>query len=382
MIRNSNTSNSEKRTKKKAQIKENSFFSQYRIMAIKVVENSLSTKDIQEIVEIIKQKRGDLLNKLSDGRTNTTISVSDTLKQQIDAAFGFILPKEIPISMHIGDTTEHVDCTMYDNGKTSKESVNTYILNLTTNVGQFKIEDKSYPLKEGTLYMFSGNTTHSTINTGDTMRLSIGACNEKGQYRGIYGGVGVIDGSVIEPLISNICFPINTPITTDQGIVSIDKINTSFHTIHNKPIVHITKTKTTDKYLICFKKNSLGMNSPNQNTVMSKHHKVVYKGQLIEAYKLVNRVTNVTKIPYKGELLYNVLMEKYSPMVVNNLTCETLHPNNLVAKLYTHIEKIKQEDMEDMEDVLANVNKCIEQYNSNISYNKVNNTKLRSMKFM
>ena len=491
-------------------------------MAIKVVENSLSTKDIQEIVEIIKQKRGDLLNKSSDGRTNTTISVSDTLKQQIDAAFGFTLPEEIPISMYIGDTTEHVDCTMYDNGKTSKESVNTYVLNLTTNVGQFKIEDKSYPLKEGTLYMFSGNTTHSTINTGDTMRLSIGACNEKGQYRGLMSvsdgsvmpesesdiftntvvfenrnivrfdstiiadmesNIGVIplaqlnidnkqlpltNGNYIQypatsspnnwvnwytdvvnsisasayvlyytdtngtkhylkfnnenygsgitenieyatvleikthssglqyfyipttiaepepapapaPLISNICFPSNTPITTDQGIVSIDKINTSFHTIHKKPIVHITKTKTTDKYLICFKKNSLGMNSPNQNTVMSKHHKVVYKGQLVEAYKLVNRVTNVTKIPYKGELLYNVLMEKYSPMVVNNLTCETLHPNNLVAKLYTHIEKIKQEDMED---VLENVNKCIEQYNSNISYNKVTNTKLRSMKFM
>ena len=72
-------------------------------------------------------------------------------------------------------------------------------------------------------------------------------------------------------------------------------------------------------------------------------------------------------------------MENYSSMVVNNLICETLHPNNLVAKLYTHIEKIKQEDMKD---VLANVNKCIEQYNSNISYNKVNNTKLRSMKFM
>ena len=343
-------------------------------MVVNVVENSLSTKDTQEIVEIIKQKQEGLLNNSSDGRTNTTISVSDTLKQQIDTAFGFTLPEEIPISIFNGDTLEHVDSIVDDNGKTSKEFLNTYVLNLTNNVGQFKIEDKSYPLNEGTLYVFSENTIHSTINTGDTMRLSIGPCNENGQ------SVGIFTHTPIRlPLLSNICFPSNTPITTDQGIVSIDKINTSFHTIRNKPIVHITKTKTTDKYLICFKKNSLGMNYPNQNTVMSKHHKVVYKGQLIEAYKLVNRVTNVTKIPYKGELLYNVLMEKYSPMVVNNLTCETLHPNNLVAKLYTHIEKIKQEDMED---VLANVNKCIEQYNSNISYNKVNNTKLRSMKFM
>ena len=342
-------------------------------MVVNVVENSLSTKDIQEIIEIIKQKQEGLLSN-SSGRTNTTISVSDTLKQQIDTAFGFTLPEEIPISIFNGDTLEHVDSIVDDNGKTSKEFLNTYVLNLTNNVGQFKIEDKSYPLNEGTLYVFSENTIHSTINTGDTMRLSIGPCNENGQ------SVGIFTPSPIRPsLLSNICFPSNTPITTDQGIVSIDKINTSFHTIRNKPIVHITKTKTMDKYLICFKKNSLGMNYPNQNTVMSKNHKVVYKGQLIEAYKLVNRVTNVTKIPYKGEILYNVLMENYSSIVVNNLICETLHPNNLVAKLYTHIEKIKQEDIKD---VLTVANKCIEQYNSNISYNKVNNTKLRSMKFM
>ena len=150
-------------------------------MVHKVIEHSLSTKEIQEIVEVIKQEQADLLNNSSDGRTNTTISVSDALKQKIDTAFGFTLPEDIPISIFNGDTLEHVDCFVDDNGKTSKEFINTYVLNLTSNVGQFKIEDNSYPLNEGTLYVFSENTIHSTINTGDNMRLSIGPCNENGQ---------------------------------------------------------------------------------------------------------------------------------------------------------------------------------------------------------
>ena len=154
-------------------------------MVVKVVENSLSTKDIQEIVEIIKQKHGDLVNKSSNGRKITTVRVSDTLKQKIDNAFGFTLPKEIPISIFNGDTHEHVDSIVHNNGKNPKDFLNTYVLNLTKNIGQFKIGDNSYPLNEGSLYKFNENTIHSTINTGDTTRLSIGPCNENGQCVGV-----------------------------------------------------------------------------------------------------------------------------------------------------------------------------------------------------
>jgi hypothetical protein len=42
----------------------------------------------------------------------------------------------------------------------------------------------------------------------------------------------------------------------------------------------------------------------------------------------------VTKVPYNGQVLYNVLMEEHDKMVVNNLICETLHPENYVAKMH------------------------------------------------
>ena len=70
----------------------------------------------------------------------------------------------------------------------------------------------------------------------------------------------------------NICFPGSTPITTDQGIVPIKKINTNFHTIRNMSIKDITKTMLYDKHLVCFKANSLGKNIPSQDTYISKEH--------------------------------------------------------------------------------------------------------------
>ena len=137
--------------------------------------------------------------------------------------------------------------------------------------------------------------------------------------------------------ISNICFPANTPIKTDQGIINIDKINIEIHTIRNEKIINITQTVSQDNYLICFNKNSLGLNYPNNKTIMTPNHKIYYKGQMIQAKQFINRFNNnITKIKYNGEILYNILMHKYNKININNLIVETLHPKNIIAKLYTN----------------------------------------------
>ena len=134
--------------------------------------------------------------------------------------------------------------------------------------------------------------------------------------------------------ISNICFPAKTCIKTDQGLINIENICSETNTINNKKIVAITKTITLDKYLILLDKNALGINLPNKKTIISKNHKIYYKGKLIEAYKFLGHFKYVSKIDYNGEILYNILMENYDKILVNNLICETLHPNNIIAKLY------------------------------------------------
>ena len=132
--------------------------------------------------------------------------------------------------------------------------------------------------------------------------------------------------------ISNVCFLENTKIHTDQGIIEIKNINPEINTIYNKKIIGISKTITNEKYLISFEKSCLYNNIPKERTIISQNHKLYYKGKWLQAKLFLNK-KGVNKIVYNGEILYNILMEKYDKVIVNNLICETLHPNNIIAKL-------------------------------------------------
>ena len=146
-------------------------------------------------------------------------------------------------------------------------------------------------------------------------------------------------------LVSNICFPAGTLIATNQGTVPIEKINPEIHTIRNKPILGITRTVTQDKSVVCFEKDSLGSNIPSQQTVMTKKHGILYKGKMRKAEGFVGN-DKITKVAYNGEILYNVLMEEHDKMVVNNIICETLHPENDIAKLYKLCKNLNSEEQQ------------------------------------
>ena len=131
------------------------------------------------------------------------------------------------------------------------------------------------------------------------------------------------------------CFPAGTPVTTDQGLVAIEKLNTDKHTIRGKEIVAITQSRPLQKHIVCFEKDSLSKNVPSQQTLCSMEHKVFYKGEMTKARNLVDLCENVTFVPYTGETLYNVLLKKQDKMMINNLICETLDPKNIMAKIST-----------------------------------------------
>ena len=133
-----------------------------------------------------------------------------------------------------------------------------------------------------------------------------------------------------------ICFPAGTPVSTDQGEISIELIDPDVHTILNKKIIAITETVMLDNNIVCFEKNSFGYNIPNKKTYISKYHCIKYNDKLIEAYKFVGRLRGVYYEKYNGELLYNILMEKHYIIKINNLKVETLNPKNFVAHLYTN----------------------------------------------
>mgnify|MGYP001201734294 CR=1 FL=1 len=134
---------------------------------------------------------------------------------------------------------------------------------------------------------------------------------------------------------SPICFPAGTPVTTDQGLIAIEKLNTDKHTIRGKEIVAITQTRPLQKHIVCFKTDSLSKNVPSQETCCSMEHKVFYKREMMKARDIVKLCENVSFIPYNGETLYNVLLKKQDKMMINNLICETLDPKNIMAKIST-----------------------------------------------
>ena len=142
---------------------------------------------------------------------------------------------------------------------------------------------------------------------------------------------------------SNICFVEDTLIKVDQGIVPIQHIDVNRHTIKGKKIIAITRSISNDTHLVKFEKHSLFRNCPNNVTIMSQHHKIMWNEKLVYAANFLPKYEGVTRIPYKKEILYNILMEEYETVIVNNMVCETLHPTNPVAKPYKTVVKLAKD---------------------------------------
>jgi hypothetical protein len=143
------------------------------------------------------------------------------------------------------------------------------------------------------------------------------------------------DNTIMSGVISSdICMLAGTPVKTDTGIVSIDKINPDIHTIGSKKILAITKTTQDKNYLVCFEPNSLHMNCPSRRTILTPNHEVLYNGKLSKAIHFVGTNNLITKVKYNKERLYNVLMEEHNIIEVNNMRVETLHPDHELAHKY------------------------------------------------
>jgi hypothetical protein len=154
--------------------------------------------------------------------------------------------------------------------------------------------------------------------------------------------------TIVPPVMqSNICFPAGTLIKTDQGEVAIEQLQRGKHTLGRQAIQHITQTISADKYLVRVGKDAFAKNKPTRPTVMSKDHKIEFEGLLVPVYRLLDSFMDVTKVKYSGEILYNILLEEYGTMSVNNLRCETLEPTSPIGCLYRGVT-YKEEKRENM----------------------------------
>jgi len=133
-------------------------------------------------------------------------------------------------------------------------------------------------------------------------------------------------------LQSRICFPAGTTVQTDQGIVEIQTIGSN-HSIDGKRVVALTKTYGMDADLVCIRRGALRKNYPNKTTLITRCHRLWLKGELVSAQRLLEE-PGFSLVPYTGEKLYNVLLEKEGRMKVHGMWVETLDPINPIAKFF------------------------------------------------
>lgn len=228
------------------------------------------------------------------------------------------------------------------NGITLDTETEYDITTLNTNNGVYVLLDSSG--NEIILTYSLGSVTITKRSDGDfnVKQGSITSIKQIGdlvEYDGIYFILGsvVATSYTSQPngLIGSICFHKDTPIKTDQGLIKICLLKPGIHTINGKKIKGLSETVSNSNHLILIKKGALGRNKPSRNTKLSNGHKVKINGKMIKAGKLV-RLKGVKRITYDKTFLYNIIMDKYSIIKVNNMFVETLHPLNMMKKLFTN----------------------------------------------
>jgi hypothetical protein len=199
---------------------------------------------------------------------------------------------------------------------------------------------------DGSFNYTSSDTSVATISGNTVTVYTDGSSNITATQAATINYTSAIISTVL--LVSNICFVAGTLITTDQGIIAIEKINPDIHTIDGKKITGITQTISSYDFIVCFEKHALANNVPSRKTLMTHGHEVFYNGKMIKAIDFINKNENVYKVKYRGEILYNVLMEKHDKMEVHNMICETLNPENPIAKLYIMMKNSTPEEQKRM----------------------------------
>jgi len=306
-----------------------------------ISSNGYNGADYRRIVEVTK-------NKSEAAEDASNIYVRRVL-DDADSAEIFYLKTDITVPLDISVQNWSISGSDVNNSE-------TYTYNADNN----PLNHIVYSIYDDT-YGWSKIINDPTLKTGETLTLEITGNFQDDTFYLITADDFISknpNGDTVETVglddlnetsdnhfvfLTPICFPKGTFVTCDQGDIKIEELNSHIHSIRNMPIVAITKSRPLQKQLVCIEAGALGKNIPSQTTHISKEHRVFYKKKMRKARDLVSICDDVKFIPYDGEVLYNILLDKHDKMLVHNLICETLDPNNIVGKIcgsnYTPIEK-------------------------------------------
>ena len=129
-----------------------------------------------------------------------------------------------------------------------------------------------------------------------------------------------------------ICFYAGSKVLTDQGEIEIQDIVPQKNSIDGAIVRDITMVINTESTMTLIMENALSHGMPYRNTCVTNNHMILYDEKFVKAKNLVDGLRDhkrATSVAYTGAPVYNVVMDEPSMMVVNGMTCETLHPRNV-----------------------------------------------------
>ena len=224
---------------------------------------------------------------------------------------------------------------------------NNYSLStdLTIGTGQTLTIDSGITLKIDSgqiLTIDSGGTL--IIGSGGTLIINLGGTlTDNGTLTNNGALIDNSPGIYTPPII---CFPRNTPVTTDQGNVLIQDLENKPYTIDGNKVLGIVNM-TSNEAMVYFKQNSLAYNVPSKNTYITQSHVIYHNNTQLKAIDYTKKdfhkrlCTNSLKgikqekpilVKVENNKVYNVVLESGHKMKVNNMLVETLHPSNELYK--------------------------------------------------
>jgi hypothetical protein len=240
-------------------------------------------------------------------------------------------------NIHITDVLNSFSATQNSQVNTTVNGQNVTYTFINTVTGNANVASWSNKLTTGSRVALLGNNplelfvlTVGANNSFTVLRHAL-TVNGGGLITGV--AVGIAAPLIVVTLAGDICVRAGALVLADQGHVLIEELNPKKHTMRGgQRIVAVTKTKAlNNKHLVLFKTHALGFNVPACDTYLTMGHKV----QGVEAQVWAKRNMSIMLVDYQpDEYLYNVLLETYGVMTVNNMVIETLHPSNPIAKLY------------------------------------------------
>jgi uncharacterized protein YjbI with pentapeptide repeats len=292
----------------------------------------ISTTYTETDTEIIFESTSTLTNETTETYMTTMFDIVSTNEQTLNTILNQNkITKPIFISTTtLNKTTEikNRSQTQVINSNTTNSNVSITNLNTTDgyyitlyNIGEEVIINL---LTNHTLKIRKKNdSSYEIFKNEETEPSQTENVGYQGEFFGFIYTLGSISGYYIGS--SNICFPAGEFVLTNEGYVDFKDLDKEKHIIRGKKIEQISQTTTREKNLVQIEQHAFGFNIPNKTTLVSQNHKILYNKRWLTA-KQLTKFPMVSFVEYTGQTLYNVELNNYYSMTVNNMNVETLKP--------------------------------------------------------